>query len=438
MRKIAVVGAGQAGMVLAFGLLQEGYEVTVFEGRHAEDIERGQMFSTAMVFDRQLDVERRFGLHEWEAKAPVCDGMHATLRLPDGRIILQTQGGFDETCQGVDGRVKTSTWMRRFVEQGGKLVNQAVNRLGLEQLSEQHDLVVVSTGRGALSDVFERDPERSLFDAPARRLGAVILKNVKEWAEIPYTPCKFQFFVQVGEFFAIPFYSHSGPCRAVVFEAPEGSPMDVWGGVDSADKALATALRLIRQFAPEDYPNYQRAELVDDRSWLKGAITPTVRKPVARLRNGRAVMGLGDAVTVNDPISGSGANDAVRMADRYLRSILDRGGRQFDADWMQETFDSHYNEHGKYTMQFTKLMTGHMTDPLWKVFQASAVSPGVAHTFVNVYTDIKKTLTWLTDMKAADAICDANAHELRGARFLTVAEAMARFMPQHAAGVQAA
>ncbi|HEV2844039.1 MAG TPA: hypothetical protein VG477_04265, partial [Thermoanaerobaculia bacterium] len=209
-------------------------------------------------------------------------------------------------------------------------------------------------------------------------------------------------------------------------------------GVESADKALATALRLIRQFAPEDYPNYQRAELVDDGSWLKGAITPTVRKPVARLRNGRAVMALGDAVTVNDPISGSGANDAVRMADRYIRSILDRGGRSFDAEWMQETFDGHYHEHGRHTMEFTKIMTGHMTDPLWKVFQAAAVSPGAAHTFVNVYTDIKKTLTWLTDMKAADAICDANAHELQGARFLTVAEAMSRFMPQPAAGVRAA
>jgi 2-polyprenyl-6-methoxyphenol hydroxylase-like FAD-dependent oxidoreductase len=439
MRKIAIVGAGQAGMVLAFGLLQEGYEVTVFEGRPAEEIEKGQMFSTAMVFDRQLDVERRYGLHEWEAEAPLCNGMHATLRLPDGRIILQTQGGFDETCQGVDARVKTSVWMRRFAEQGGKLVNQALNRSGLEQISEQYDLVVVSTGRGALSEIFERDAERSLFDAPARRLGAVILKNVKEWAEIPYTPCKFQFFVQIGEFFAIPFYSHGGACRAVVFEAPEGSPMDVWGGVDSADKALATALRLIRQFAPEDYPNYQRAELVDDRSWLKGAITPTVRKPVARLRNGRAVMALGDAAIVNDPISGSGANDAVRMADRYIRSILDRGGRSFDADWMQETFDRHYHDHGRHTMQFTKLMTGHMTDPLWKVFQAAAVSPGVAHTFVNVYTDIQKTLTWLTDMKAADAICDAYAHELQGARFLTVAEAMARFMPpQPAVDIQAA
>ncbi len=430
MRKIAIVGAGQAGMVLAFGLLKEGYEVTVFEGRPADEIERGSILSTAMVFDRQLDVERRLGLHEWEGKAPVCNGMHATLRLPNGEIVLQIQGGLDETCQGVDARLKTSTWMRRFAEQGGKLVHQAVNRSALESMAEAFDLVAVSTGKGGLGEVFERDPERSLFDSPPRRLGAVILKGVREWEEIPYTTLKFQYFIQIGEFFAIPFYSHSGPCRAVVFEAPPGSPMDVWGGVDSADKALATALRLLREFSPQDWPNYRNAELVDERAWLRGAITPTVRKPVGRLRTGKAVMALGDVAVLNDPISGTGANDAVRQADRMIRAILERGGRPFDEAWMQETFDAYYHERGKFTMDFTRQMTGPMTEPFWKVLQAAAQSPGVAHTFANMFNDIKESLGWMTDMRAADAVCAAYANELRGARIVSLQEAMARLAPQ--------
>src|SRR5215210_8948496 len=118
VRKIAIVGAGQAGMVLAFGLLKQGYEVTVFEGREADEIELGPILSTAMVFNRQLDVERRLGLQEWEGRAPVCNGMHSTLRLPNGDIVLQVQGGLDETCQGVDARLKTSTWLRKFEAEG--------------------------------------------------------------------------------------------------------------------------------------------------------------------------------------------------------------------------------------------------------------------------------------------------------------------------------
>ncbi|HEY0511112.1 MAG TPA: styrene monooxygenase/indole monooxygenase family protein [Thermoanaerobaculia bacterium] len=412
--------------------------MTVFEGRPADEIEKGPILSTAMVFDRQLDVERRLGMHEWEGKAPVCNGMHATLRLPNGEIVLQLQGELDETCQGVDARLKTSTWMRRFQEKGGHIVHEAVNRPSLERMAEAFDLVVVSSGKGGLGEVFERDPERTLFDSPPRRLGAVMLKNVREWEEIPYTTLKFQFFVQIGEYFSIPFYSHAGRCRSVVFESIPGSPMDVWGGVDSADKALATALRLIREYSPQDWPNYKNAELVDDRSWLKGAITPTVRKPVGRLRTGKAVMAMGDVAALNDPISGTGANDAVRQADRMIRAIVERGDRPFAPEWMQEVFDSYYAERGQYTMEFTRIMTGPMTDPFWKVLQGAAQSPGVAHTFVNVYTDIKKSLQWLTHQEAANRVCDAYAHELRSARFLTLSEAMARFMPQPGVNAQAA
>jgi hypothetical protein len=430
MRKIAIVGAGQAGMVLAFGLLEEGYEVTVFEGRPADEIEKGPILSTAMVFDRQLDVERRLGMHEWEGKAPVCNGMHATLRLPTGEIILQVQGELEETCQGVDARLKSSTWMRRFQEKGGHLVNEAVDRQTLEEMAEVFDLVVVSSGKGGLGEVFERDPERTLFDSPPRRLGAVMVKGVREWEEIPYTTLKFQYFVQIGEFFSIPFYSHGGRCRGIVFEAPAGSPMDLWGGVDSADKALATALKLLREYSPQDWPNYRNATLVDERSWMKGAITPTVRKPVGRLRTGKAVMALGDVAVLNDPISGTGANDAVRQADRLTRAILERGALPFSEDWMQEVFEGYYQDRGRYTMQFTQLMTGPMTEPFWKVLQGAAQSPGVAHTFVNMFNDIKQSLGWLTDMTAANKVCDAHAQELRGARFLTLQEAMARFMPQ--------
>lgn len=430
MRKIAIVGAGQAGMVLAFGLLKEGYEVTVFEGRPADEIERGPIFSTAMVFDRQLNVERRLGLHPWEGKAPVCNGMHSTLRLPNGEIILQVQGGLDETCQGVDARIKTATWLRKFEAEGGKVVHATVGRSLLEGMTEAFDLVVVSSGKGEIGQIFEKDPERSYFDSPPRRLAAVILKNVREWEEIPYTTLKFQYFVQIGEFFAIPFYSHTGPCRAVVFEAPPGSPMDVWGDVNSADKAIATALRLLREYSPQDWPNYRNAQLVDERAWMKGALIPIVRKPVARLRNGGIVMAMGDAAILNDPISGTGANDAVRQAERMTQAILKHGDRPFTADWMQETFDGYYHERGRYTMDFTRLMTGPMTEPMWKVLQGAAQSPGVAHTFANMFNDIKESLGWMTDMRAADQVCGAYAHELKGARFMTLADAMARFMPQ--------
>ncbi|RPH55346.1 FAD-binding oxidoreductase [bacterium] len=429
MRKIAIVGAGQAGMVLAFGLRDAGYDVTVLETRTPDQIEHGPILSTAMVFDRQLDQERRLGLHEWEGRAPVCNGMHATLRLPNGDVVLEVQGGLDETCQGVDARLKSAAWMRRFEREGGRLVIATVDVPLLESLAETYDLVVVASGKGQLSGLFERDPERCLFDAPARRICALILKGVGEWPEIPYTPLKFHFGMEAGDYFTIPFYSHAGPCRAAVFEPVPGSHLDVWGPeIDTADKALAMAKRVIRDFSPQDWPQYEHAGLVDEKAWLRGAITPTVRKPVARLASGRPVMALGDAAILNDPISGAGANDALRMTERLRKAILQREDRPFTDDWMQEVFEGHYQEHGRHTMRFTRIMTEPITEPAWKLLQAATRSPGVARTFVNAYTDVQQSIRWMTDMEAADEVLGRHAGELQGARFLTRAEAQERFM----------
>ena len=44
-RKILIVGAGQSGLQLAHGLLQNGYEVTLMSARTAEEIRAGRVMS---------------------------------------------------------------------------------------------------------------------------------------------------------------------------------------------------------------------------------------------------------------------------------------------------------------------------------------------------------------------------------------------------------
>ena len=46
MRRIAIVGGGQAGLPLALGLLDKGYEVTVVTNREPDDIRRGKVMSS--------------------------------------------------------------------------------------------------------------------------------------------------------------------------------------------------------------------------------------------------------------------------------------------------------------------------------------------------------------------------------------------------------
>ena len=54
MRKILIVGAGQAGLQLALGLQSKGYEVTLMSNRTADEIRNGRVMSTQCMFDTAL------------------------------------------------------------------------------------------------------------------------------------------------------------------------------------------------------------------------------------------------------------------------------------------------------------------------------------------------------------------------------------------------
>jgi 2-polyprenyl-6-methoxyphenol hydroxylase-like FAD-dependent oxidoreductase len=58
MRKIMIVGAGQAGLQLALGLLKTGYEVTLVSNRTGDDIRDGKVMSSQCMFHTSLQIER--------------------------------------------------------------------------------------------------------------------------------------------------------------------------------------------------------------------------------------------------------------------------------------------------------------------------------------------------------------------------------------------
>ena len=70
MRRIGIVGAGQAGLHLGIGLLQHGYEVTIVTDRTAEDIRTGRVMSTQGMSHPSLEHERAVGLDFWDETAP--------------------------------------------------------------------------------------------------------------------------------------------------------------------------------------------------------------------------------------------------------------------------------------------------------------------------------------------------------------------------------
>ena len=124
--KILIVGAGQAGLQLAHGLLQHGYDVTLMSARTAREIRTGRVMSTQAMFDAALQHERDLGLSFWEDEGPHFDGIGFSLAGPDGRLALDWTGRLDAYAQSVDQRVKMSGWLEALEQRGGKVVIHGV------------------------------------------------------------------------------------------------------------------------------------------------------------------------------------------------------------------------------------------------------------------------------------------------------------------------
>ncbi len=71
MRKIAIVGSGQAGLLAAHGMLRAGHQVRLYSDRTPEDwLSRSRPTGTAVRFTRSLAFERELGLDHWHEAAP--------------------------------------------------------------------------------------------------------------------------------------------------------------------------------------------------------------------------------------------------------------------------------------------------------------------------------------------------------------------------------
>ena len=103
MSTFTIVGAGQAGLQLAFGLVQDGHEVTVVSNRAPDDIATGKVMSSQCMFDAALQHERELGLNHWEEGCPDIEGISLAVPAPDGSgKAIDWASRLDAPAQAVD------------------------------------------------------------------------------------------------------------------------------------------------------------------------------------------------------------------------------------------------------------------------------------------------------------------------------------------------
>ncbi|GHJ53660.1 alanine-phosphoribitol ligase [Nonomuraea sp. TT08I-71] len=404
MRRILIVGAGQSGLQLALSLQSEGYDVTVMSARTPDEIRRGWVMSTQAMFGAALATERRYGLDLWKDRAPRIDGLHVSLSAPPGERALRIACPLDEPAQSTDQRVKMADWLELFEVRGGTVLYQTVTTSDLDGLARlgRYDLTVVAAGKGDLVGVFDRDPARSVYEAPQRGLAVAYVHGMTPDPLLPVPHVSFNAVPGLGELFVIPALTHSGPCEILFWEAVPGGPLDLWTERRDPAEHLKLTLDLARRYTPWIYERCADVELTDGRATLSGRYTPTVRRPVAELPSGGLVLGMADVVVANDPITGQGSNTAAKCAAAYLGSILEHGDRPFDRDWMTRTFERFWTATGEAVTGWTNAMLQPLPPHVQQLLGAAAGNPVVARRFANGFSDPNDFRDWFLTPDAAE------------------------------------
>src|SRR5213082_1533447 len=162
MGKILIVGAGQAGLQLGLGLIEDGHEVTVVSNRTPDDIRDGRVMSSQCMFDAALQTERDLGLAFWEDECPPIEGISLAVPAPDGSgKAIDWASRLDAYAQAVDQRLKMPGWMEELERRGADVVIHEAGVDDLERYTQENDLVIVAAGKGEIVRLFERNRERS-------------------------------------------------------------------------------------------------------------------------------------------------------------------------------------------------------------------------------------------------------------------------------------
>lgn len=400
-RRFTIVGGGQSGLQLACGLLSEGHFVHVVQNRAADDIAAGRVMSSQCMFDQALENERDLGLNFWEDSCPTTDSINFTVPTPDGSgKAIDWNGKLDRVAMSVDQRVKIPRWMAEFERRGGRLTIQDAGIADLETYARESDLVIVAAGKGEIAKMFERDAARSAFDAPQRALALTYVTGMKQRPD--HSAVNFNLIPTVGEYFTFPALTTTGACDIMVFEGIPGGPMDCWKDVKTPDEHLAKSKWILDTFLPWEAERCTDIALTDDNGRLAGAFAPTVRKPVGRLPSGAVVLGLADAVCLNDPLTGQGSNNASKAAKCYLDAIIAHGDRAFDEEFMVATFETYWS-YAQFVVGWTNALLMPPAPHVLNIMGSAQGFPLLAKRIANGFEDPRDFFPWFAVPEEADA-----------------------------------
>lgn len=314
-KRIAIIGAGTAGLQLGLYLQQNGVESTIFTDRRPEEYSSLRLLNTVAHFQVTLERERQLGIKHW----PQPDnyrGHYYYIGIPGNPLKFFGDHKIGDN-RAVDYRVYQPQLMNDYVQRGGNIEYREIGPEDLDELSAAYELVVLCTGKSGLSKLFERDPASSPFTEPQRQLCVGLYKGVagKEQRSVRFNIAPGQ-----GEMIEFPTMTFNGDSTALVMENHIGGDMEILAKTrydEDPEAFKALLLDRLKKYYPDTYDRIDEDEFDLANSSLdilQGGVTPTVRHGIVSIGNGKKALLLGDAHATVDPVLGQGANAASYAA----------------------------------------------------------------------------------------------------------------------------
>jgi flavin-dependent dehydrogenase len=327
-KSIGIIGAGIGGLHLALYLQKHGVNATILTDKTPEEVASGRLLNTVAHHSITIAREDELGVNHWAA--PELQYYHHDhfFNFPGQPILFR--GAFKKPSRAVDYRIYLPRLMQDFTDRGGKIEYGAIRDEDVTAIVNRFDLLVVSTGKGALGQMFKFRPEHSPYTQPQRLLCVGLYDGVDHGAPGGGDPRGVTLSVSPGhgEMIVIPTLSFGGMKTALLMENVPGGDMEglVSLSYDKDPKGfIATLLGKLEQHHPHTYARIDQSRfgLAGPQDLLQGGVVPTVRETSVAFDNGKHAIALGDVHSVVDPMMGQGANMASHAAFELGQAIVE-------------------------------------------------------------------------------------------------------------------
>ncbi len=312
-RTIGIVGAGVGGLHLALYLQKHGVDAVIITDRKPEEYRHSKLLNTVAHHHVTIAREEYLGIEHWRDPALFYAYHDHVFNFPQP---LRFRGDFTRPSRAVDYRIYLPALMGDFARRGGKIEFRSIGEDDISSLVNRFDLLVVSTGKGALGELFSYRPEHSPYSQPQRRLCVGLYKGVRQPNPMNVT---LSVSPSHGEMIVIPTLSFDGIATALLMENVPGGDLEELATLNYAEnprRFLQTLLAKLEKHHPTTYDRIDQTkfDLAQPQDLLQGGVVPTVRNSTVEFDGGKCAIALGDLHSVVDPMMGQGANMASYAA----------------------------------------------------------------------------------------------------------------------------